>query len=126
MIILDTNVMIEIFDKKSKKGEVILEKLEGYNVSTTSLNLHEIAYGFNKIGKKLPDEIKFLRVFEFTPQDALLSAEIESKLEKAGNIVGRFDTMIASVCINRSAQLATFNKRHFEKIRGFGLKLFEF
>lgn len=46
MIVLDTDVLIEIFDKKSVVGEDILAEVEGYEVATTSINLHEILYGF--------------------------------------------------------------------------------
>lgn len=59
------------------------------------INLHEIAYGFSRIGKTLPEEIRFLKILDFTSKNALLSAKLESELEKAGNAVGKFDTMIA-------------------------------
>ena len=125
MIVLDTDVLIEIFDKNSKKGEKALKKLEGREIAITSINLHEIAYGFYRIGKKMPDEIRFLKVFEFTAKDALLSARLENELEKDGKAVNRFDAMIASICINRNAEIATFNVKHFERFTKFGLKLFE-
>ncbi len=125
LIILDTDVLIEIFDKSSAKGERVLEELEGYDVATTSINLHEIAYGFSRISKSLPDEIRFLKTFGFTSEDALLSAKLENHLERMGNPVGRFDAMIAAICINRNAAIATFNKKHFERFVEFGLKLFD-
>jgi hypothetical protein len=37
--------LIEIFDKKSTLGEETLGKIEGYEIATTSINLHEIVYG---------------------------------------------------------------------------------
>jgi len=66
-----------------------------------------------------------LKVFEFKADDALLSAKLESELEKAGNAVGRFDTIIAAICINRNAVIATFNKKHFGKFDKYDLKLFD-
>ena len=42
MIVLDTDILIEIFDKNSALGEEILGKIEGYEIATTSINLHEI------------------------------------------------------------------------------------
>ena len=45
MIVLDTDILIEIFDKGSTRGEEILEKIEGYEIATTSITLHEIVYG---------------------------------------------------------------------------------
>ena len=124
-MVLDTDVLIEIFDKNSKKGEKALKKLEGHEIAITTINLHEIAYRFYRIGKRLPDEIRFLKIFEFTAKDALLSAKLESELEKDGKSVNRFDAMIASICINRNAEIATFNVKHFERFTKFGLKLFK-
>jgi predicted nucleic acid-binding protein len=72
MIVLDTDILIEIFDKGSVQGEEILEK----------------------------------------------------ELEKIGKTTGRFDTMIAAICINRDAMFSTLNRTHFERFIAFGLRLF--
>ncbi|KAF5413062.1 MAG: hypothetical protein C5S38_07340 [Candidatus Methanophagaceae archaeon] len=47
MIVLDTDLLIEIFDKKSARGEEILGKIEGYDIATTTIrifNLHNHQY----------------------------------------------------------------------------------
>ncbi|NOZ58673.1 MAG: type II toxin-antitoxin system VapC family toxin, partial [Euryarchaeota archaeon] len=124
-VVLDTDVLIEIFDRNSKEGEKILKKLEAVEVATTSINLHEILYGFNKIGKKIPEEILQLKTFEYNNRDAILSSKFESELEKSGYSTGRFDCMIAAICINRNCSLASFNIKHFGRFKRFGLKLFE-
>ena len=43
MIILDTDVLIEIFDKNSSKGDLAINKIEetGEDIAITSLSLHE-------------------------------------------------------------------------------------
>jgi len=125
MIVLDTDVLIEIFDRKSAVGEEILRKIEGYKVATTSINLHEIVYGFYKVKKEIIKELMEFNILEYTSSDALLSAKLESALEKIGKPVGRFDTMIAAICINRDAMLSTLNRTHFERFVGFGLTLFD-
>ena len=53
MIVLDTDVLIEILDKKSKRGSQAFDRLleSGEEVTTTSTNLHEILYGLHKYGK---------------------------------------------------------------------------
>jgi len=124
-VVLDTDVLIEIFDRNSQKGEEIIGKLETAEVATTSINLHEILYGFNKIGKRIPEEVLQLRTFEYNSQDAILSSKIESELEKSGYSTGRFDCIIAAICINRNFLLATLNRKHFDRFRRFGLELFE-
>ena len=47
MILADTDVLIEIFDKNSNKWAVALQRIEeaGEDISLTSLNLHEILFG---------------------------------------------------------------------------------
>lgn len=124
MIVLDTDVLIEVFDKKSALGEEILEKIEGHEIATTSINLHEIVYGFLKVKKEIVNELIEFNILDYTRSDALLSAKLEVELEKIGKPAGRFDTMIATVCINRDASLSTLNRTHFQRFTKFGLRLF--
>lgn len=53
MITLDTDVLIEILDKKSEKGNEALNLIlqSGEKTSTTAINIHEILYGLHKYGK---------------------------------------------------------------------------
>ena len=117
MILADTDVLIEIFDKNSNKGADALQRVEeaGEDISLTSLNLHEILFGMYKYAdKQKAEKIMQLEVVDFTKDDAALSARLEVKAEKKGNKIPRFDAMIAAVAINRGFKLFTFNKEHFE------------
>jgi len=117
LILVDTDVLIEILDKNSKKGEDALRKIEdaGEDISLTSLNLHEILFGLYKYAdNKKIEKIKLLDVIDFTRDDAVLSAKLEVKAEKRGEKIPRFDAMIAAVAINRGFKLFTFNKDHFD------------
>ena len=118
-------MLIELFDRNSDLGETILESLEGRRVTTTSINLHEMGYGLSRIGKPVPNELVSLRVLPYDLEDALLSSKMEDQLEKEGNPVGRFDTMIAAICINSGSQLATLNRKHFDRFKDFGLRVFD-
>ena len=124
MIILDTDVLIEIFDKESKIGDIALEKLErcGEDIAITSITLHEILFGHYKINKKIKDILQ-INTLEFNKKDAELSAKIEYELEKKGKTALRIDTMIAAIAINRKAKIYTFNKKHFQVIQQ--LELFD-
>jgi predicted nucleic acid-binding protein len=124
MIVLDTDVLIEIFDKKSVVGEDILARIEGYEVATTPINLHEILYGFYKVRKEILRDLLEFKIVDFTRRDALLSAQLEVDLELRGKPTGRFDAMIAATCINRDALLFTLNTAHFDRFIEFGLKLY--
>jgi len=125
LTVLDTDVLIEMIDKKSSIGENWFRRLDEMVIATTVINMHEMASGFFRIGRPLPDELKSLQILPFNPEDALLSSRIESQLEREGNSVGRFDSMIAAICINNGTQLATLNTRHFRRMEGFGLRIFE-
>lgn len=123
MIIVDTDVLIEIFDKKSTKGDLALKKIEntGEDIAITSLTLHEILYGIHKYGKKRIKGIAQLETIEFNRVDAILSSKLELQCEKKGKKVARIDTMISAVAINRKAKLFTFNQKHFKIISGLSL-----
>lgn len=125
MIVLDTDVLIEILDRHSGKGDSALRSLQGASddASTTSINMHELLYGLEKYAK--PEErVMQLRVLEYGKEDAKLSSHLELTAEKRGSAVRRTDAMIAATVINRSAQLFTFDLGHFEQFEREGLRFF--
>jgi len=126
MIVVDTDVLIEIFDKKSKSGEEALRMIEdsGESMVTTAVNLHEILYGIQKRGKPA-GEVLQLPVLNYTKSDASLSAELELKAEKRGTPVRKPDAMIAAIAMNNGAKLYTLDVRHFKPLESLGLKLFK-
>jgi len=125
MIVLDTDILIEIFDKKSGKGDEALAKIieSGDDLSTTAINLHEIAYGLQKYARPVKEVLQ-LPVLDYKKKDAQLSAKIELEAEKTGTPVRRTDAMIAAVAINNGARLYTLDLRHFRPLRAHGLRLF--
>ena len=125
MIILDTDVLIEIMDKKSKKGEELLKTIieSGEDICITSINLHEILYGLYKYAKPV-EEILRLPVVSYTKDDAVLAAKLEIEMERKGKAIRRTDAMIAAIAINNGAKLYTLNLKHFKPLTSLGLKLF--
>jgi len=125
LIIVDSDVLIEILDRKSEKGDQVLSQTigSGEEVATTSISLHEVLHGLNKYSKPVK-EILLLPILGFTKKDAVLSSRIELENEKRGKIINRTDTMIAAITINNGAKLYTFNKKHFTNLQVFGLTLF--
>jgi len=125
MIIIDTDVLIEIFDRKSEKGDEALKKLieSGEKISITVITLHEILYGLQKYAKPVKEVLQ-LPVLDYTKNDAILAAKIELEMEKTGSAIRRTDAMIAAIVINRGAALYTFDTKHFMQMRSVGLKLF--
>ncbi|MDE1868349.1 MAG: type II toxin-antitoxin system VapC family toxin [Candidatus Micrarchaeota archaeon] len=125
MIVIDTDVLIEIFEKASNLGETAFSKIEKSmeEFATTAINLHEVLHGTIKYGK--PSEyIAVLPVLSYTKADAVLSSELEYRAEAKGRRVTKPDAMIAAIAINNGAKLYTFNKSHFKGFEDLGLNLF--
>jgi len=125
MIVLDTDVLIEVFDKKSKRGDEALKRIleSGESVSITSINLHEILYGLYKYAKPVK-EVMQLPVLDYAKKDASLAAHIELEIERKGATIRRTDAMIAAITINNGASLYTLDSKHFKPLTAFGLNLF--
>jgi predicted nucleic acid-binding protein len=125
MILLDSNVLIDIFDARSARGGHALDTIvaSGDGVGTTSINLHEVAFGVVKRSGNLEDLLRF-PVLPYTRENAVLSSRIEAGLEKKGTAARRADAMIASIAIGASCPLYTFDRKHFEPMKDFGLALF--
>jgi len=125
MIVIDTDVLIEIFDRKSAKGGEALNKIldSGESACITAINLHEVLYGLEKYAKPVKDVLR-LPVLSFVKRDASVAAKIELEMERSGSAIRRTDAMIAAVALNNGAVLYTFDVRHFKPLEKLGLKLF--
>ena len=125
MIIVDTDVLIEISDKRSNKGNEMYQKIieNGDDVAITSITLYETIYGLIKF-KKPFYYLSSFKVCEFSKEDALLAAKLDLDLEKNGKKIKRMDIMIASTTINRGATLCTFDNE-FQQMEEVGLRLFQ-
>jgi tRNA(fMet)-specific endonuclease VapC len=53
---------------------------------------------------------------------ARAAARIRSDLERAGNVIGPIDLMIAGTAVSRGAILVTANVKEFSRIRGLRLE----
>lgn len=125
MILIDSDVLIEILDKKSEKGDEALKQIlqSGEEIATTVISLHEVLYGLHKYGKPVK-EILLLPILNYTKKDAVLSSKIELEAEEKGNQIRRTDAMIAAIAVNNAAKLYTLDLKHFNPLKALGLKLF--
>lgn len=125
MIVLDTDVLIEIFDKESEGGEEIFEEVKerGEDLNITVVNLHEILYGLKKYSKPVKDVLR-LPVLSYMRRDARLASELELGAEEEGKSIRRTDAMIAAMVMNNGGRLCTFDAKHFKHLESMGLELF--
>lgn len=69
------------------------------------------------------DLVESLPVLPYTEATAREHARIWADLESSGNMIGYYDLIIAATAIEHGSAVATFNRRHFQIIRG--LKVIE-
>jgi len=53
----------------------------------------------------------------FDEKAATISSKIFKELNESGNFIGISDTFIAGICLANDCALATFNKKHFERVK---------
>ncbi len=125
MIAVDSDVLIEILDRKSEKGAEALKRIlaSGEEVCTTVISIHEVLFGLHKYGKPVKELLQ-LPVLNYTKNDATLSSKLELEAEQTGKPIRRTDTMIAAIAINNNAFLFTFDLKHFDPLKPHGLRLF--
>ena len=123
-MVIDTDALIEIFDKKSEKGDEPLKKIleSDENISITTINLHEILYGLQKYAKPVKEVLQ-LPVLNYTKKDASLAAKIELEMKKMGTAIRRTDAMIIAIIINNGASFYTLDLKHFKPLEPLGLGL---
>ena len=84
----------------------------------------DVHAGFDGSKSKLDYE-KLFYILPFDNKSVLIASKIYSSLRKDGKLIDERNLIIGSICIANNLPLATLNKRHFERLRKFGLKLVE-
>jgi tRNA(fMet)-specific endonuclease VapC len=124
LILLDTDVIIEVLDKKSDKGKALMLRVieSGEEYCTSSVNMHEVLYDIEKYSKDSHSVLQ-IPTLGYNKNDSELSAVLELSTERKGRSVPRMDAIVASIAINNGCSLYTLDD-HFEVFTGNGLKLF--
>ncbi|MHB1471515.1 MAG: type II toxin-antitoxin system VapC family toxin [Thermoplasmataceae archaeon] len=124
MILLDTNVIIEVLDKNSDQGQTLMLRIikSGEEYCTSSVNMHEVLYGIEKYSKDSRSVLQ-IPTLSYSKNDSELSPALELSAERKGKSVPRMDAIIASIAINNGCSLFTLDE-HFEVFTENGLNLF--
>ena len=59
-----------------------------------------------------------LPIIPYTEQTAYEHARIWAELESSGKMIGFYDVIVAATALERGSGVATFNKRHFARVKG--------
>lgn len=123
-MLLDTNIVIEVFDGNKDIADKINKLPEFY---ITSIVLGELYIGVNRVTnkakhlKKLNDFLKLCTVLEVDSVTAVHYGEIIASLYKKGKPIPVNDVWIAASAIQHGLTLITRDK-HFSEIAGLSIK----
>lgn len=124
MLVLDTNILIELATHNSKIVKFLQNLLEKFPSKPyiTAPNYSEFLYGYMKKDfKKQEIAISFLEQYNLlntSKESSKLFAKIKYHLEKSGQTIPLFDILIASIVVDKRGVLVTLDE-HFKNIDGF-------
>jgi tRNA(fMet)-specific endonuclease VapC len=125
--LLDTNVCIALINDSSSAvrrhfTRAVRRKAE---ISTSSIVAHELWYGVAK-SQFIDQNTRALAAFlsrditllDYTERDAQAAGEIRAELERQGQRIGEYDTLIAGQAFCRNLVLVTANTLEFVRVKG--------
>lgn len=126
MIVLDTNVISELFDGRADNGFFDwLDRHEAEELYITSIAIAELVFGIELLdeGKRkqsFRQKIDLIvedfedRRLSFGDEAAYLYGALSAGRRKVGRAIETKDAMIAAICLQHGATLATRNTKDFQ------------
>lgn len=119
---LDTNICIYIIKKRPPAVQKRFESLGDVFITVSVITFAELQYGVHKSTARQHNQNildAFLANVVILPWDkeaGFQYATLRGTLEKAGNVVGNMDLLIAAHALSQGAVLVTHNVREFARI----------
>jgi tRNA(fMet)-specific endonuclease VapC len=129
-IILDTDVII-----RGERGTFDLSRWlvsEGdEEIQIAAITIAELWHGVERASSAYRVErqdyilkmLSLVNILPYTETTALEHARIWAALESSGDMIGFYDLIVAATALEGGSAVATFNRRHFARVRG--LKVIE-
>ncbi|MEX0567791.1 MAG: type II toxin-antitoxin system VapC family toxin [Candidatus Njordarchaeota archaeon] len=119
---LDTSYVIKLI-----KQDTLIELSKKYDLYITIINLYELVRGDVLAGFDAKDSKKdyekVFMVLHFDNRAMIKASEIYAVLRRKGKLIDERDLMVGAICLSNNLPLATLNKKHFDRLKQFGLKL---
>ena len=129
--LLDTSTCVALIRDQPPLARARAEEAigRGETLLVSSIVLQELGYGAAK-SKRIDENTAELGSFlagyvetcRFDETDARRAGEIRAALEREGETIGAYDTLIAGQCLSRSFTLVTGNVSEFRRVKGLRLE----
>jgi tRNA(fMet)-specific endonuclease VapC len=125
--LLDTNVCIALINGSSPLIRRRYTQATARQIlpHVSSVVAHELWYGVAKserVAQNANRLVAFLSnavdLLDYTERDAQAAGEIRAELERQGQRIGEYDTLIAGQAFARNLILVSANTREFERVKG--------
>ena len=125
--LLDTTVCIALINGTSDHVRQHYAQATRRNAEllTSPIVAHELWYGVAKSGRILQNANRLATflgrdvvLLDYTNEDSRAAGEIRAELERRGERIGEYDTLIAGQAFARNLVLVTANTREFERVKG--------
>ena len=126
--LLDTNICIVLIRQKSAAVLQRLISQKPGDVGISSITLAELVYGVEKSAQveqnkaALQQFILPLELADFDQPAAVVYGKIRTGLERAGQVIGSMDMLIAAHALSLDAILVTNNVGEFQRVNGLVLE----
>jgi len=116
--VADTDVLIDFLRDRGDEAKRIELELKTGGLCTTAVSAFELW-----VGAKSPKEktavgtlLNALTIIPLDATSSALAADVFRDLESKGITIGMADSLIAGICLHRSAIFITRNKKHFKRV----------
>lgn len=122
MWVLDTNTLIYFFKGMGNVAAQLLSRVPG-DIGIPAIVLYELEVGIAKSSspRKRMSQLEQLaaitQILPFGSAEAKAAAAIRANLEKAGELIGSYDLLIAGTALAHNATLVTHNTGEFKRVR---------
>ena len=124
-IVLDTDVIIRD-ERKSFDLKRWVASQPGEEFTVAAITVAELWHGAERATGAFKAEreayirriLTSVRVLPYTETTALEHARLWADLESAGKMIGSYDLIVAATALEHGSPVATFNRRHFQVVRG--------
>lgn len=130
-IIFDTSILIEA-EKGRFDTEKVINRREEEPFGLSVITVAELLHGVHRANSSkrrvkrsayVEKVIELFPVYSFDIATARIYAELWAHLRRRGIQVGAHDLMIGSTALALGFSVATFNKRHFDRIEGLKVEI---
>ena len=133
-VILDTSVLIEA-ERRESAIDKFTENREEETFGLSVISVAELLHGVHRADSKtrrlkrsayVEKVIELFPVYAFEISMARIYAELWSDLSKRGIQIGAHDLIIGSTALSLGFSVATYNRRHFDRIDGLKIEMLTF